>query len=246
MLILVACVAHHRGDSGTGPDTGTAGAPATLANCRATQDIDVGNDGQVEYRWFHTFDENGRPTIADGVSKDKKEGVTDSRLAYLYNDDGLLSSKQFDAFADGTVDTITNYTYVGGRLSTTDQDNGADGQVDARTTSTWTDGRMVREELDRGLDGALDVIITYDWPDATHRTGEYDTDADGTLDAHAVWTYDVDANELVEDLDRDRDGMTDSYETTTWGGRHDMRLQAWDDPYDGVADNIATWEWDCP
>jgi len=77
------------------------------------------------------------------------DGTVDDRTAYSYDAEGNLRTEDYDARADGTVQRRIVYTYgVNGNLREEDVDNFADGTIEERRTYTYDEDGNVNSLTD--------------------------------------------------------------------------------------------------
>lgn len=110
--------------------------------------------------------------------------------------------EEIDEDGDGALDGRTTWTYDADlRLLSVEYDAGADGTVDSRGVNTWEDGVETRSEADQDMDGTPDSVTTWTYDAAGNATlEEADTDGDGDVDRTTTWAWDADGHMLSSEM----------------------------------------------
>ena len=161
----------------------------------------------------------------------------------------LLTLREFDAGADGSVNARDAYQYNGVLVDVWSEDTDGDGVYDAIYQYAYDDAdRVTGVTRDDGDDGSIDGAYRYTLDDAGHVTElVFDEGNDGSVDTR--WTQVIainDAGETVYDqvMDVGDDGIADRFLTYVLDRQSRFTYEASDSEADGVVNWLATWSYD--
>ncbi len=245
---------------------GIVGLPArvnfatyTPQGARASEGVDLDDDGNAELENGRTYDSLGRVT---SMSTRYAPGILSSPMTmmftYEYDERGYLlgGNEDRDLDADGLLEyrvrhDLTNDSHGFAITEVADTDVGVDGIVDSRVSFNNTfDSRHnftagVTEsdhELDSIADERQTVDATYDARDRILKvTYRFDDDANGVADSRFSTSYEYGsgpgATGAVDEQDYENDGIVDLRAVTTTayvGGNVDSTLYEYDGEADGT------------
>lgn len=166
-------------------------------------------------RWESTYDDDGREV--EEAYRWRGRPVWE-RKRWTWDDLGQRVEESVDRNDDGTIDEITTWTWVDGRVAT--EENGS-------LPPTWR-LRWIYDAL-----GRVDTIET-------------DEGDDGDVDERTTFTYDGQGNVSLERRDDDADGRIDSRTRflNTYDSSDRLTERAVDMHDDGVVDYASTFTWD--
>lgn len=212
------------------------GDPLLLTSCLGRMDVDLGDDGSVEWQWTYRFDNRGRMVTADGLALFGGEGRP--RMAYYYDTDGNLSSRQWfgvlglpasagvgyryrgrhilERYDTANGGTITRFTWEGDQLVRTVESH-LDGRAAETQTLTWEAGRLLTAHIDSDTDGRPEVLVRYTYDDAGRIDGRtFDTGLDGTVERAEAEVWGADGRLSERRRDTDADGHVDDRFAISW------------------------------
>jgi len=174
-------------------------------------------DGVAFESWTYGYDAAGHVVREEWDAT--ADGVVETLVTRTYDDAGRLTSVQVEGFDEEHAAASDRYVWIyeGDRLVREEHEDAA-GVLLRRVTYTHdAAGRLVTKELDHGADGTVDARWTYTNDDAGRRTSEeWDQDADGAPESRSEWTYDAEGREAGERHDEDADGRPERVVTHTW------------------------------
>lgn len=195
------------GESDTGPDTCPSEGSGD-ESCKWYRKLSR-HDRDRKKDWDRTeettFDSDGRPKKRTSTGDNQPKIVT----TFAYDKCGRKKRAERDVGDDGTVDSVTTWSYSGGRQpATVDTDTDGDSTPEVRKVYKYDNkGREIVRKMDgkddrsRDIDGNFDEIYRMEYnsnDDLVRR--EYDGNGDGKLDDNVdrirTWSYDS-QNRLV-------------------------------------------------
>ena len=190
-----------------GCTTASAGSEEGAA-ARVTDIVNRSEGGASDYQGQPPYP---GPCLKAGDSN--TDGEPEWVLSRMYNASGQVIQELYDHGADGTLDTVYDYTYESGNL--------------------------VRKTKDAKADTSVDVIETHSYDQEGNRTeSAFDMNADGTPEKVFAFTYDEKGRRVGKTLDYGDDGQVDARWQFSWDERGNMVLEEWDQNADGTIDEV--------
>jgi hypothetical protein len=235
-----------RSDTSDTSDTGptTADQPANPLFPRAS----CSAQGQSSEGDSEAYDFDDRENEIQRIYTDHADASANFAYASAWQA-RLLTLREFDAGADGSVNARDAYQYNGVLVDVWSEDTDGDGVYDAVYQYAYDDAdRVTGVTRDDGDDGSIDGAYRYTLDAAGHVTElVFDEGNDGSVDTR--WTQVIvinDAGETVYDqvMDVGDDGIADRLLTYVLDRQSRFTYEASDSEADGVVNWLATWSYD--
>ena len=160
--------------------------------------------------------------------------------------DNKLERFELDQNADGSIDTITRYTYnAQGKISSYDIDRDGDGTIDSLSTYSYLNNNLSSYSEDSDNDGIPNIVIAYSYDNNGNRTSQnINLSAIGAPNTIATFEYDTQNNATLYEQDRNMDGTTDYTEAYAYNKNNKRTLVKRDLDADGTWDVVAQYSYD--
>lgn len=214
---------------------------------RLTRELkDPDGDGTWEFVYRTTYSPEGDVLMYEADEDDGR-----SRTVSVRDENGRLVRQAYDAGADGTEDSVLEYTYDAlGNLVLYEHDRDGDGAIDRREQYAYADTahpyKITTAVVDPDGDGPDQAgVTTYTY----HALGlvvrkENDANGDGTPETIYGFAYDADGNRLEEWEDWDADGTPNQFAHYTYDANGRVLTETYDNNGDGTPDRRTTREYE--
>lgn len=207
------------------------------------EEIDIGNDQQVERRRSRQFDMLGQLSLLETDSDG--DGVPDQRVSYQW-EGGQMIAEDHDQDADGTFDGRRRLRYNANTWLIADEWVGLPlGDIQKRTIYQYDpEGRQVSAEHTVGIEERLTWKITSAY-DEYGRLSDWqeDRDGDGRYDYRVLYVYDDMLRRVTERHDQGSDGTIDGITITDFDERNRPTLRELDQGGDGTINERIRFEY---
>ncbi|NRB40410.1 MAG: hypothetical protein HRU20_18400 [Pseudomonadales bacterium] len=236
--------------------------------------VDHGNDGVIDTKYKHVYDERGNWLVDSQV--ENLDGEPDYIIISTYDDNDNELSTTYYRDGDDISDRIITYTYnEKGDYLSYHYDNNGDGSPESSTTiirdeegntlqsTTYSkseqatefevvtfdfysaNGNLERTEIDNDNDGNIDQIYISTYDSNNKFLSKAGYDgANQQLNFLQSYTYDMNGRKTVYSIDDDGDGILDSITRYTYNDAGRLTNESTDSDNDGKADKVTSNTYD--